>query len=457
MSKRGQRRPGALRRGQEFSDLQDTFLLSREPGSSFSETSHSTSWWAGRDERKVRGPSLKEQLSEKEQHIARIQDALRREREKSSRLQSRCVQQGAELRRREQQASRLRERLADTRRDRGHGEGMHTHTHTLASVMLIEQLLRPARGNPSRREEAALPAMLERREAELREAMKLRHGLTSLLHTLRRDMEQTIQDTDVEQEEADNGVGSNQRRCWGSMWTGGVVQGWRKVQRRLEDLLIAGHTGEGTDQDKLLAQLEQELQEGHQLIKTQQQLLQDSLNSPMPDTLEDCYFLEEWEGLQARRAEMEQQRRSFQRERQAFTDAAIRLGRERCEFEQQKASLVKQHYLCESPVFGKTTRYNRRESTALSLLGSDHTSFSDSCLAASSSLGSGVTPWPRWGTARGCGEVRVQTPSTPELYSFLRLPFQNRSSENPAQPESWDKGARRHQLSPLPPGMDFSF
>lgn len=32
--------------------------------------------------------------------------------------------------------------------------------------------------------------MLERREAELREAMKLRHSLTTLLHALRVDMEQ---------------------------------------------------------------------------------------------------------------------------------------------------------------------------------------------------------------------------------------------------------------------------
>lgn len=41
-----------------------------------------------------------------------------------------------------------------------------------------------------RREEAALRLMLERREAELREAMKLRHSLTTLLHALRVDMEQ---------------------------------------------------------------------------------------------------------------------------------------------------------------------------------------------------------------------------------------------------------------------------
>lgn len=32
--------------------------------------------------------------------------------------------------------------------------------------------------------------MLERREAELREQMKLRHSLTTLLHELRVDMEQ---------------------------------------------------------------------------------------------------------------------------------------------------------------------------------------------------------------------------------------------------------------------------
>ena len=43
---------------------------------------------------------------------------------------------------------------------------------------------------PGRQEGAALRLMLERREAELREAMKLRHSLTTLLHALRVDMEQ---------------------------------------------------------------------------------------------------------------------------------------------------------------------------------------------------------------------------------------------------------------------------
>lgn len=43
--------------------------------------------------------------------------------------------------------------------------------------------------SPCRTEEA-LRLLLDRREAELREAMKLRHRLTTLLHMLRNNMEQ---------------------------------------------------------------------------------------------------------------------------------------------------------------------------------------------------------------------------------------------------------------------------
>lgn len=40
------------------------------------------------------------------------------------------------------------------------------------------------------RTEEALRLLLDRREAELREAMRLRHGLTTMLHMLRKDMAQ---------------------------------------------------------------------------------------------------------------------------------------------------------------------------------------------------------------------------------------------------------------------------
>ncbi|CDQ78206.1 unnamed protein product, partial [Oncorhynchus mykiss] len=82
--------------------------------------------------------------------------------------------------------------------------------------------------------------------------------------------------------------------------------------------------------------------------------------------LTDCYFLEEWERLQDSWAELEHQKRSFHRERRAFTDAAIRLGHERREFEQQRACVVKQQYLFDSPLGRTLQRHNRRESTVLS-------------------------------------------------------------------------------------------
>lgn len=50
--------------------------------------------------------------------------------------------------------------------------------------------------------------------------------------------------------------------------------------------------------------------------------------SPVPSELTDSYFLEEWERLQERWTDLDNQRRAFERERQAFTDAAIRLSHE---------------------------------------------------------------------------------------------------------------------------------
>ncbi|XP_036804891.1 afadin- and alpha-actinin-binding protein B isoform X3 [Oncorhynchus mykiss] len=363
--------------GRCSTDLQDTYLLHGEPSPPLSNLSLHASWWSGRDEHRETGPSLGrdehretgpslgEQLVERNQHVARLQDALRREREKGSSLQCRCNQQGSELRRREQHSARLKERLtqlAERHRERG------------ASMELLNPVPRgqvkrdrPARTN-GRKEEAALRVMLERREAEIREAMKLRHKLTTLLHALRADMERTLLDTVGDQEEDPDSANMlvQSEESLGEHVTGGVVQGWKSVQRRLGDLLSQGHVAVGTDQDKLLAQLETELDQSQQLVKLQQHLLQDSVITPVPAALTDCYFLEEWERLQDSWAELEHQKRSFHRERRAFTDAAIRLGHERREFEQQRACVVKQQYLFDSPLGRTLQRHNRRESTVLS-------------------------------------------------------------------------------------------
>ncbi|KAJ8363043.1 hypothetical protein SKAU_G00118740 [Synaphobranchus kaupii] len=418
----------------DVSNAQRTFTLSPQPSPTPSDVSCSATSWASRKESRARergrGASLRDQLTESEQHIARLQDTLRHEREKCARLQSRCTQQAVDLRRREQHSGRLKERLgqlADGNRGRR------------PSIEVLNTLPRvPGKGTTSRvrtqgrREEDVLTVMLERREAELREAVQLKQCLTALLCSLRADMERTLQDCMVGGSQGPDCKRLIQSEAaLGEHVTGGVVQGWNKVQKRLEEFINEGFSSVavGTDQEKLLAQLETDLEQSKQLVRLQQQLLQDNIGTALPPSLADSYYLEEWERLQAKWVEFESQRRSFQRERQAFTDAAIRLGHERRQFEQQKATLLRQQFLCHSPFL--PTSHSRRDSSSLSISGSDHMTYSSCRPETPSSLESGIMPW--------AGQSGVQTPSTPELYSALRIPFYRRSSmESPSQVDGWE-------------------
>ncbi|XP_019215181.1 afadin- and alpha-actinin-binding protein isoform X4 [Oreochromis niloticus] len=408
-------------RHKEYSDSH----LFRDPSlNPLNALPHSASWWADREEQ---GDSLREQLKEMDEHVARLQDMLRCERVKCGHLQLQCNQQEAELRRRELQTNRLKERLSQmTDRHREKGPAIEVLNFPPGSRGKKEQPIKSFRST-AKGEEAALRLMLERREAELREAMKLRHSLTTLLHALRVDMEQTLsesvdmaQDGDKRLDQAEEALGEHV--------TGGVVQSWRKVQRLLQGIMF---------EDFL----------PHFFVK-------DTLASPIPSELTDSYFLEEWERLQMRWAELHHMRRTFERERQSFTDAAIRLSRERCDFEQQRASLLKQQYLCDSPLFNKgAPNNNRRESTALSLSGLGPTNISGCLPLTPSSSESGTAAIAGLHQGRG----RVQTPSTPELYSALNLSYNCRSRDVDQHSETWDAGAGRIGHTPRAPHLDWSF
>ncbi|KAM3864579.1 afadin- and alpha-actinin-binding protein [Diretmus argenteus] len=400
---------------------------------------------------------LLDQLIERDQHVARIQDMLRYEREKCSRLQLRCNQQEAELKRREQHSNRLKERMSQlTDRHKEKGPSIEVLNLRPLGRGKRDQPIKSVRSN-ARREEVTLRLMLERREAELREAMKLRHSLTTLLHALRVDMEQDIVD-DQEEFQTDTKKLVQAELALGDHITGGVLQGWKKVQKRLGDFVFEGETAAGTDHEKLLAQLDTELKESQQLVKLQQQMLQDSFVSPVPSDLADSYFLEELECLQAKWAELDHQKQNFKRERQSFTDAAIRLSYERRAFEQQKASLLKQHYLCESPLFGNgSQRNNRRESTALNFSGLGPANISGCLPITPSSAESAATSLAGSHQGRSHGRVRVQTPSTPELFSALNLPYGCRAREGGRQSETWDGGVEKMLQVPHAPCMDWSF
>ncbi|XP_037546142.1 afadin- and alpha-actinin-binding protein isoform X2 [Nematolebias whitei] len=401
-----------------------------------------TSWCATKQENRDQGDALREQLKEMDEHNGRLQNMLRTERAKSSCLQLQCLQQEAELRRQELHCNKLKEKLSQLTDGQKAIEVLNVPPGSRGKR---EHLSKPFRPN-ARQEEATLHLMLERREAELREAMKLRHSLTTLLHALRLDMERSVTELmDVEQE----GEGSlvETETSLGEDVTGGVIQSWRKVLKKLRDILSEGRTAASTDHDKLMAQLETELKESQQLVRLQQQLLQDSLVSPLPLELSDSYYLEEWERLQMSLAELNRQRRTFERERQAFTDAAIRLSRERHDLEQQRACYVKQQYLCASSPFGQGAQTsNGGESSAFGFSSGRPTDVSGCHPITPSSTESGNE-----------GGARVQTPDTPELYAALNLSYNHRSRHAEHQSEMWDGVADKRLHTPWPSYLDWSF
>nr|XP_061843762.1 afadin- and alpha-actinin-binding protein-like isoform X3 [Nerophis lumbriciformis] len=353
--------------------------------------------------------SEQERGKELDKQMFRLQDMLKWEQAKNSRLQLRCKQQEAELKRREQQSNRMKERLTQLN-DREKDKEQH--------IQLLN-FLPGGRGRKEqpikaiKQEEAMLLLMLERREAELREAMKLRHSTTTLLHAIRLDMEQTlsnVQNAEYEFLNEDKRL-IQAESALGDHVTGGVLQSWKQVQSKLRDLLTEGHTGVSTDQDKLLTQLHAELKESQQIVKLQQQILQDSLPSLGPSELTDSYYLEEWERLQARWAEFEHQKQTFERERQSFTDAAIRLSLERRDFEHQKALILKQQYLsCCTQEVNKLLSFVDESLSC--------------CIPISpySKEPSPVTCDPASGDSHG--RDRFLTPTTPELYAVLGLSYQ---------------------------------
>lgn len=103
------------------------------------------------------------------------------------------------------------------------------------------------------------------------------------------------------------------------------------------------------DHEQETEKLELEIERCKEMIKAQQQLLQQQLATACDDDttslLRDCYLLEEKERLKEEWSLFKEQKKNFERERRSFTEAAIRLGLERKAFEEERASWVKQQFL----------------------------------------------------------------------------------------------------------------
>nr|XP_021149876.1 afadin- and alpha-actinin-binding protein isoform X1 [Columba livia] len=142
--------------------------------------------------------------------------------------------------------------------------------------------------------------------------------------------------------------------------TNSIRKQWRMLKNHVEKLdnqvsrVCSGALNEKDvisreDHELETEKLELEIQQCKEMIRTQQQLLQQQLMSPCDDDttliLQDCYLLEERERLQEEWRLFREQKKNFEKERRSFTEAAIRLGLERKAFEEDRGTWLKQQFL----------------------------------------------------------------------------------------------------------------
>ncbi|XP_068447344.1 afadin- and alpha-actinin-binding protein-like isoform X2 [Clinocottus analis] len=139
---------------------------------------------------------------------------------------------------------------------------------------------------------------------------------------------------------------------------------WRRLKshiERLDSQASSAQMGENKPDDAIpretheeeMDRLKLEIQQCKYFIQTQQQLLQQQLSSPCDEetasVLSDCYMLQEKERFREEWKTLEEQRKRFERERRNFTEAAIRLSQERKAFEEDRAMWLKHQFLNLSP------------------------------------------------------------------------------------------------------------
>ncbi|XP_053776625.1 afadin- and alpha-actinin-binding protein isoform X3 [Desmodus rotundus] len=141
--------------------------------------------------------------------------------------------------------------------------------------------------------------------------------------------------------------------------TNSIRKQWRilkshveKLDNQVSKVHLEGFNDEDVisrqDHEEETEKLELEIQQCKEMIKTQQQLLQQLATACDDDTtslLRDCYLLEEKERLKEEWSLFKEQKKNFEKERRSFTEAAIRLGLERKAFEEERASWLKQQFL----------------------------------------------------------------------------------------------------------------
>ncbi|KAM9844658.1 synovial sarcoma, X breakpoint 2 interacting protein a [Aulostomus maculatus] len=383
--------------------------------------------------------------------IKTLQSCLKTEKEEVQKLQSiiasRTSQYSHDAKRKERESAKLKERLSQLLVDRkdkklaidvlnclGRSDGKRSHWKTAKATASHEGQM--------------YKAMLSDYEASQRSLMLENAELKKVLQQMKKEMihilsprqpsnrgaaaddSQEQVDSDAEEKAGDSSRETLDQSCDHAreQLTNSIRQQWRKLRSHMEKLDSQAsqvHSRLESNKEVIprethedeMERMRREVQQCKEFIHAQQQLLQQQLNTSFDDEtaalLNDCYTLEEKERLKEEWKLFEEQKRNFERERKNFTDAAIRLGREKKAFEEDRASWLKNQFLNMNPFTDRRCSSSDGQS-ALSIRSEPEMRMSSTKaqLAKSSTHTTFSTPKPA---------QNATVPSTTELYRTLRL------------------------------------
>ncbi|XP_042271923.1 afadin- and alpha-actinin-binding protein-like isoform X1 [Thunnus maccoyii] len=318
--------------------------------------------------------------------VKSLQNCLKNEKEEVQKLQniiaSRASQYNHEMKRKEREFNKLKERLnqllvdkkekkqaIDVLNNIGRADGKRSLWKTEKTEAKHEgEMYKTLLSDYDNRQRELV---LE--NAELRKVLQqMKKDMVSILSsrkpTLKGDKHEdgVIQaDSEEEEEVFDSSKESVELFCVHARekLTNSIRLQWRRLKshvERLDSQASLAQMGESINTDAVsrethdeeMDKLKLEIQQCKDFIQTQQHLLQQQLSSPCDETaslLNDCFMLQEKDRLREEWKTLEEQRKNFERERSNFTEAAIRLSHERKAFEEDRAMWLKHQFLNLSP------------------------------------------------------------------------------------------------------------
>ncbi|XP_062850667.1 synovial sarcoma, X breakpoint 2 interacting protein a [Trichomycterus rosablanca] len=309
--------------------------------------------------------------------IRTLQSCLKSEKEEVQKLQSiissRATQYNHDAKRKERECTKLKERLNQLLVDK-------------RDKKLAIELMNCVSRSDGRRGTWKTGRMEARHEGEMYQALlgdyetrqqllvQENSELKKLLHQIKMDMVFLLNPTNTHRsrtedslEQVNSEVEDDHDECSKEVLdqlcvdareqlTNSIRLQWRKLKNRMHTLdnqVSQEEVISRRDHEEALQGIRVELQQCTEFIHTQQQLLQQLVSSPCDEDtaalLNDGYTLEEKERLKEEWSIFSQQKKTFERERKNFTEAAIRLGHERKAFEEDRAAWLKTQFLNMTP------------------------------------------------------------------------------------------------------------